>query len=198
MIKNFEKYLVRESYGNTPCILFVNGFRHWLVDMDLDWFGRDRETSTVLRQFGDDLMLTYINWKESKIVIKDIREKIENNNIIGIVGFSAGGYLSFHLSNKYKIPALSINPAMAPTSAAPALQPLPDDIKNADIFDKQVVIIGDKDTKESKGVDGQLVIKMLEKMNFGGEILLLRNTYHLLTRQQFNGVFRHFYKKYID
>jgi hypothetical protein len=197
MIKKFEKYLIRESNGSNPCILFVNGFRHWMINVDLDVFGGDKDTSDVLCQFGDELVLTYINWKMSKLVFNSLKDKIENNNIVGIVGFSAGGYLSFNLSNKYKIPALSINPAMAPTSAAPALQPLPEDVKNADIFNKQMIIIGDKDTKETKGVDGQLVIKMLEKMNFDGDILMLRDTYHLISKQQFNGVFNRFYKKYI-
>jgi hypothetical protein len=175
MIRRFDNY-IKEQNSDAPSILFINGFRHWAEGDGLDTFCRDEDTSDVICQFGDGIIHTFIDWKSGRFIYNSLRDKINNNNIKGIVGFSAGGFLSFYLSNRYKIPALSINPAMASTSAAPELQPLPEDIKNSSIYNNQTVIIGDLDSKESKGVDGKLVIKKLENLNFGGEILLLRNT----------------------
>lgn len=192
MIKTFEAY----SQQDSPCILFINGFRHWLKDDNLDVYGKDDKTLKILSQFGNKILHGSIDWKSSEYQIDEIRRIIDNNNIVGIVGFSAGGYVSFNLSNEYDIPALSINPAMASTSSAPTLQP----IRKSSLFPDQIVVIGEEDTKDLKGVDGELVKNDLEKMKFedmGGEVVILEDTRHLITNEQFDGVFKHFYKKYV-
>jgi hypothetical protein len=193
MIKTFESYLAKK-----PSILYVNGFRHWLVGDFLDVYGRDEKNMKILSQFGNPVIHAEIDWKSSENQIVGIVDIIRNNDICAIVGFSAGGYVSFELSNKFRIPALSINPAMARTSAAPQLQPMPFESDN--INSNQVVVIGDKDTKETKGVDGDLVIDMLNDLKFterGGKIIKLKDTMHLLTEAQYDNIFKGFFKKYI-
>jgi len=192
MIRTFENYLTQQKH-----ILYINGFRHWLIDETLDVYGRDDKTMKILSQFGDLIIHAQINWKSSENQIDKLIEMIRKENISAIVGFSAGGYVSFDLSNKFRISALSINPAMAITSAAPQLQPMP--FKRDNINPNQVVVIGENDTKETKGVDGDLVSDMLKSLNFknrGGTIINLKKTKHLLTEGQFDTVFKYFYKKY--
>lgn len=154
----------------------------------------------ILSQFGDKVEYPILYWRGGNMLFDEIDEIIKEKSINVLVGNSAGGFLSFYFSNKYKIPSLSINPAFAPNSEAPILQTLPSDIKDASLCGKQLVVIGDKDSKSIGGVDGQLVINHLNNIGFeekGGEILILPNTKHHLTDQQFNSVFKHFYKKYV-
>ena len=169
--------------------------------MSLNIYRRNQDTSTILSQFGHYVIYGGVYWRAGEIIFDDMREIIENNNIKAIVGNSAGGYAAFHLANKYEIPAMSINPAMCSTSEAPTLQPLPDDMKNLPLFPKQLIVIGDKDTKADFGVDGALTTQDLKKINFeekGGEILILPNTYHRISDEQFDNTFKHFYKKYMN
>lgn len=186
----------------TPCVLFINGSRPWFNDKGaLNINRRKQSTSNILSQFGDHLIYGDVYWRAGEMIFDDMMEIIENNNVVALVGNSAGGYVSFNLSNRYKIPALSINPAMASTSEAPVLQPLPEDVKNSPLFPKQLVIAGDKDTKANHGVDMHLVLEDLKKMRFeerGGEIMVLKDTYHRISNEQFNTAFRHFYKKYVE
>lgn len=198
MIIKYNQYIKEgiEMKDEKSCILFINGFRHWLKDGNFGVYDKDEITSQILKQFGDEILYGFIDWKSDANQITRIDDIIKNNNVKSIVGFSAGGYVSFNLSNKYKIPALSINPAMASNCAAPSIQP----IENNKLYPNQMVVIGSLDSKDSKGVDGNLVIDDLEKMNFeenGGEIYMIRNTHHLISSEQFNGVFKRFYKKYI-
>lgn len=192
MIKTFEKYLTQ-----TGDILYVNGFRHWLAGDVLDVYGKDDKTMKILSRFGNNVIHAEIDWKSPENQIDKLVNLIKTNDVCCIVGFSAGGYVSFELSNKFRIPALSINPAMAPTSVAPQLQPMPFEREN--INPNQMVVIGNKDTKEAKGVDGELVIDLLYSLQFkekGGEVRMLRDTQHLITEYQFDMLFRYFFKKY--
>lgn len=193
MIKTFENYLSR-----TGDILYINGFRHWLKDDTLDVYGRDDKTMKILSQYGNNVIHAEIDWKNNENQINKVLNLIKLNDVKLIVGFSAGGFVSFELSNELRIPALSINPAMAPTSAAPQLQPMPFERNN--INPNQIIVIGDQDSKENKGVDGDLVIDILNSLKFkekGGEIKILRETQHLLTESQFDTIFKYFYKKMI-
>lgn len=202
MIKTFEIFTqLKDPPKGTRSILFINGSRGWLKDdLSLNIYRRNQDSSNILSQFGDHVIYGGVYWRAGEIIFDDMREIIENNNIVAIVGNSAGGYTSFYLSNKYKIPAMGINPAMCSTSEAPTLQPLPEDIKVAPLYPKQLVIIGDKDSKKVGGVDGELTMKMLKEMRFeekGGEILIVPAE-HKITREQFDNAFKHFYKKYVN
>ena len=202
-----NKDLVNEIYTqlkdpgkHMPSILFVNGSRPLLKDDGgLVVNRRNQDTSNILSQFGEYVIYANAYWRGGEMVFDDMIEIIENNNIKAIVGNSAGGYVSFQLSNKYKIPAMSINPAMASTSEAPTLQPSP--FENEPLFPKQLVVAGEKDTKVNFGVDMHLVIEDLKKMNFeekGGTIVMLPDTAHRISPAQFNTTFRQFYKKYVQ
>lgn len=205
MIKKYGAFIneifttPKEVDPSTPSILFINGLRDWFKDdMSLNIYRRNQTTSNILSQFGHHLIYGMVYWRAGDMIFDDMMEIIENNNIKAIVGHSAGGYASFQLSNGYKIPAMSINPAMASTSEAPILQTSP--FKNMPIFHKQLIVAGDKDTKANKGVDMELVIKDLKEKEFeekGGEIIILKDTYHRISEQQFDSCFKHFYQKYM-
>jgi pimeloyl-ACP methyl ester carboxylesterase len=207
MIKNYNNFIIeihtqlKEPPKNIPSILFINGSREWLKDdLSLNIYRRNQKTSNILPQFGHHVIYGNVYWRAGDIIFEDMREIIENHNIKAIVGNSAGGYAAFYLSNKYKIPAMSINPAMCSTSTAPTLQPLPDDMKNLPLFPKQLIVVGDKDSKVNKGVDMNLVVEYLNKIGFeekGGTILTLEDTYHKISKEQFDMAFKVFYKKYM-
>lgn len=203
MIKKFnlfEEIFIRpkEIDPTKPSILYINGSRPLLKeDGSLNVNRRSQLIYNRLSQFGDNVIYPSVYWKGGEMIFDEMIEIVENNNIKAIVGNSAGGYVSFYLSNGYNIPSMSINPAMASTSEAPTLQPVPSNIKNSPLNSKQLIVIGDKDTKADRGVDGSLVMKDLKNMGFGGEILILENTYHRLSNEQFDETFKYFYKKYI-
>lgn len=204
MIKHFKLYeeifiRPKDIDPSTPSILYINGSRPLLKeDGSLSIRRKSQLVYNNLSQFGDNVIYPSIYWKDAgEIVFDELVDIIQMNNIKAIVGNSAGGYASFYLSNKYRIPAMSINPAMASTSEAPVIQPIPEEIKTDTIYNKQLIIIGDNDSKINHGVDGQLVIEDLENMKFKGEIKILSNTYHQLSDEQFNDMFIYFYKKYI-
>ena len=196
-IFTYPKYINR----NTRCILYINGSRPLLNDQGkLNKFRRTLEISKTLSQFGDHLIYGNVYWRVGPVVFNNMEKIIKENNIIGIVGNSAGGYISFHLSNKYKIPAMSINPAMATTSEAPKLQPIPQDMINLDIYPKQLVLVGENDRKANGGVDMDLVVEDLRYMNFeekGAEFMFFPNTYHKLSPEQLNKAFKYFYEKFL-
>ena len=163
---------------------------------------RNQRIYNVLSQFGDNVFYPSLYYRGGDILFYEVQEIIDNEDIDILIGNSAGGLLSFYLSNKLKIPALSINPAICSTSEAPRLQTIPEEAKNATINGKQLIVIGEKDAKSiGRGVDGHLTIDMLKEMRFeenGGEILILPDTFHRLSSEQFNEVFVHFYKKFIN
>lgn len=54
-----------------------------------------------------------LNYKEdSKTIFKDLELLCEENNIELIIGSSMGGYLGYHLSNKFNVPSLLFNPSL--------------------------------------------------------------------------------------
>lgn len=201
-MKTFEIFTRLKTIDpKTPSILFVNGSRQWFKDDgSLNVYRKNQSTTNILSQFGHNVIFGSVYWRAGEMIFDDMIEIIENNNIVAIVGNSAGGYISFYLSNRYKIPAMSINPAMASTSEAPTLQPLPTDVENSPIFPKQLVIAGDKDSKANFGVDMELVLNDLKEMGFeekGGEIIVLKDTYHKISPEQFDSTFKYFHKKYM-
>lgn len=205
MIKKYNSFIKEEIFiklkeidVTAPSILYINGSRPLLTeDGKLNVNRRSQLVYNNLSQFGDNVIYPSVYWRGGEMIFDEMIEIVENNNIKAIVGNSAGGYVSFYLSNAYNIPSISINPAMASTSEAPLLQPVPLEIKNSSLNSQQLIIIGDKDTKTDGGVDGKLVMNDLKKIGFGGEILILKDTYHRLSDYQFKETFRYFYKKYV-
>lgn len=206
-MKNFKSFLNEVIFnqlkepGDAPSVLFINGSSGWLKDdLSLNVNRRNQPRTSTLSQFGDQVIFGSVYWRSGEIIFDEMIEIMESRNIKAIVGYSAGGYVSFHLSNYYKVPAMSINPAMATTSEAPVLQPLPDEFKNIPIYGKQLIVVGEKDTKASFGVDMPLVVEDLKKKGFeesGGEFLFLKDTFHRVSPGQFDSCFKYFYKKYV-
>lgn len=174
-------------------ILYIEG-SCWMRDenYNLKPFIKNKYIEMIFNQFGDKLIYPEVYWYEGDYLFPYLEDIVEKNNIDLIIGYSAGGYTGFHLCNKYKINGIHFNPAIAPTSEAPTLQLLPDDYKKLPIYQKQVILIGDKDRKSLGGVDGHLVINYLKNKNFGGEIMIVPGLEHEVFLNIFNMTFDHF------
>jgi hypothetical protein len=120
----------------------------------------------ILKKYGDNIYTPEVLWYSDPNLFNTIIKTIENKKIDIIIGSSAGGYMSYYLSNYYKLPSLMFNPAVAETSEAPVIQPVPQYIKNSDPYNKQMVIVGNRDLKIRGGVDFNLVINFFKSNNF--------------------------------
>lgn len=160
-------------------------------------FSKSKGIVKILTQFDDDLVYPPLYWYNGDYIFPHVQKIIESQNIDAIVGYSAGGHISYHLSNKYQIPALSLNPAIARTSEAPTLQTVTDDISNSPICDKQLIVIGKNDRKYAGGVDGHLVEKELNMNGFGGKIFVVPGVHHSISYRLFNKSFKYFYEKFL-
>ena len=204
-LKLYEEIFIKQKQTQQKLgqhnILYLIGSRSELTpEGRLNIPRRNQRTYNILSQFGDNVFYPSLYYRGGDMLFDEVQDIIDNDNIDILIGNSAGGLLSFYLSNKLKIPALSINPAICPTSEAPRLQTVPEEAKRATINGKQLVVIGEKDAKNVGGVDGHLTIDILKEMKFeekGGEILILPDTFHRLNAEQFNDVFVRFYKKFI-
>jgi hypothetical protein len=204
MIHSFDDYINEEIYFNKNLkgahnILYLHGSRGELSNDEFKKVNvsrRNQNMYNVLSQFGDNVYWPPLYYHGGDMIFDEMEEMIQEKNIDILIGNSAGGYVSFYLSNKYGLPNLSINPAMAESSEAPTLQYMK--ILFDEINGNQIVVIGEDDSKANGGVDGQEVIKLLKIMEFeqvGGEIITLPGVRHRLEPKTFNEVFRYFYKK---
>lgn len=110
----------------------------------LHGLGATTESDHVKVLYDDSIHIIAPSFNyEKEPLFNHICEIIENAKPDGIVGHSMGGYLAYHLSNKYKIPALLFNPAFEPKDFK--LQPIPDEVKKLEPFDKQIAVVGSKD-----------------------------------------------------
>jgi len=119
----------------------------------------------IMEKYGE-VITPEVRWYSNSKLFDLMNNIITNNKIDAIFGNSAGGFLSFYLSNYYKIPTFMVNPAIANTSEAPTLQKLPNEVLNASIYDKQMVVLGNSDLKMKGGVDFHLVIDFLSTKGF--------------------------------
>ena len=161
-------------------------------------FVRNQYFIDTFTMFGDELIYPTIYWYEGDYLFHLLENIVEKKKPDMIIGYSAGGYLGFHLCNKYKIKGLHFNPAIASTSEAPTLQKLPDDYNDVPVFGNQVMIIGDQDKKWKGGVDSHLVIKYLKDKSFesaGGEIIIIPDLEHSVPISLFKMAFEYFRKK---
>lgn len=161
-------------------------------DNNLMPFVRSPYFEETFTMFGDELIYPSIYWYEGDYLFPLLESIVENKKPDMIIGYSAGGYLGFHLCNKYKLKGLHFNPAIASTSEAPTLQILPDEYKDIPIFNDQMMIIGEKDRKWRGGVDGHLVIKYLDSIGFSGEINIIPDLEHGVPIQLFEMAFKYF------
>ena len=154
----------------------------------------------IMKKYGDNVITPVVRWYSDPNLFKTINDVIEKNDIGAIVGNSAGGYLAFYLSNYYEIPSLMLNPAVAPTSEAPTIQKVPSDFIESPIFNKQMVIIGNRDLKKRGGVDFNLVVDFFQQKGFfkvGNKMFLEQGMSHWVPNDIFEKYFDKFYKLYI-
>lgn len=206
MLLRFENFINEELFIQTKepkkgvhNILYIHGSRGELSNDEFQKVNVSRRNQTMYNmfsQFGDNVYWPSLYYHGGDMIFDEMEEMIHEKNIDVLVGNSAGGYVSFYLSNKYNLPNLSVNPAMAESSEAPTLQYM------KELFDEingnQIVVIGEEDSKVNGGVDGEEVIKLLKIIEFeqaGGEIITLPGVKHRLEPKIFNEVFRYFYKK---
>ena len=177
-------------------VMFLTG-SCWMRDKEghLLPFVRSQGFIDIFTMFGDQLVYPPIYWYEGNYMFPYLEKIIEKEHVDLIVGYSAGGHPGFHLCNKYKIKGIHFNPAIAYTSEAPTLQILPNEYKANPMFGEQVMVIGGEDRKYKGGVDGHLVLRMLEEKGFesaGGEILIVPGLAHDVPHPIFKMVFEHF------
>jgi len=116
------------------------------------------------------------------------------------MGNSAGGYMAFYLSNYYKLPTLLLNPALALSSEAPNIQKMPKEFYDAPIYNKQMVLIGNRDLKMRGGVDFNLVLEFLQSKDFfkiGNKMYMEDGISHGVSSVIFEKYFEKFYNFYL-
>lgn len=174
-------------------VMFITG-SSWMRDElnNLKPFIKDSGFINIFTMFRDELVYPEIYWYEGDYLFPYLEKIVETEKIDMIIGYSAGGYIGYHLCNKYKIKGLHFNPAMASSSEAPTLQLLPNDYKNIPAFNDQAIIIGENDRRYKGGVDGDLVLQYLEYIKFGGHIHVIPNLEHDVPSE----IFTLFFKKY--
>lgn len=166
---------------------------------ELHPFIKDYEKDYVLKKFGDNLFYPEIFWDRGNYLADYLSNIVETNDIKAVVGYSAGGYMAMNISNKYKIPALMFNPAIAENCKAPELQPPDEKMKSSMRYRNQIIVLGEQDTRDIGGVDYSLVIEYLNNIKFketGGEIFI-EPMGHAPSIDIFEKYFDYFHNKYM-
>lgn len=154
----------------------------------------------IMKKYGDNVITPMTYWYSDFNLFKTVNEYVLKNKIDAIIGNSAGGYMAFYFSNFYKIPTLLLNPALASTSEAPTIQKLPDDFYKAPTFNKQMVLIGNRDLKIRGGVDFHLVLEFLQNKGFfkvGNKMYLEQGMSHRVSLEIFEKYFDKFYNMFL-
>jgi hypothetical protein len=163
-------------------------------------FEVNNDKINIIKKYGDNVITPVTYWYSDPSLFNTINKEIINNKIDAIIGNSAGGYMAFYLSNYYKIPAFMLNPALAITSEAPAIQKLPNEFYEAPIFNKQFVVIGNSDLKSKGGVDFDLVLKFFQEKGFfkvGNKMYVEDRMSHSVNDVIFEKYFDKFYQSYL-
>lgn len=112
-------------------ILYLHGLMSNNQSPKVDW----------LRELGHNVYSPKLNYKEDgKTTFNDLEQLSEKQHIDLIIGSSMGGYLAFHLGNKYDIPTLLFNPSLAPNEVT---KPVVSEIKNNSIL--HTIVMGRND-----------------------------------------------------
>ena len=154
----------------------------------------------IMEKYGDEVITPVARWYSNPSLFKTVNDEIEKQQIDAIIGNSAGGYLAFYLSNYHKIPVLLLNPALATTSEAPNIQSMPKEFLEAPIYNKQMVLIGNRDLKIRWGVDFHLVLEFLQSKDFfevGNKMYVEQGMSHSVPNDIFEKYFDRFYKMYL-
>lgn len=111
-------------------ILYLHGLMSTNKSQKTEWL---KETHLVFNPV--------LNYKEdSKTIFKDLELLCEQNKIDLIIGSSMGGYLAYHLSQKFNIPSLLFNPSLEKNSIK---KPHVDPVRNSIV--KHTIVLGEND-----------------------------------------------------
>jgi esterase/lipase len=106
------------------------------------------------------------DYKE-KPVWDELCDTMETKKPDAIIGFSMGGYLGYHLSNKYKVHALLYSPAIVRNQdgSSPPLefQPVPKEVRTLPPFKERIAVISPNDNMLNyadlkKALEGKLEV----------------------------------------
>jgi hypothetical protein len=117
-------------------------------------------------------------------------EIMETNKPDAIVGSSLGGYLAFHLSNKFQVPALLFNPAMGTTVSDGTnirkMQP----VEENPLYKNKMAVVGLKDVVVDPAVQLEALrgIKRIKKDKDMG---------HTVPDNKFEEYFSEFYRGFL-
>ncbi|TYB71516.1 hypothetical protein ES677_10625 [Bizionia gelidisalsuginis] len=78
--------------------------------------------------------------KDSKTIFAELEAICENTIVHLIIGSSLGGYLGYHISNKFNIPSLLFNPALEQTTAE---KPDVNCVNNTNVL--HTIVLGEND-----------------------------------------------------
>jgi len=154
----------------------------------------------IMSKYGDDVITPEARWYSNPSLFNTINDEIQKQKIGAIIGNSAGGYMAFYLSNFYKIPTLMLVPALASTSEAPRIQKMPQDFYDAPTFNKQMVLVGNRDLRKKGGVDFHLSMDFLQSKDFfkiGNKMYMEDGMSHGVPMDIFEKYFDKFYKMYL-
>lgn len=111
-------------------ILYLHGLMSTNKSQKTEWL---KETHSVFNPA--------LNYKEdSKTIFNDLELLCKQHEIDLVIGSSMGGYLAYHLSQKFNIPSLLFNPALEKNSIE---KPPVDVVENLTI--KHTIVLGEKD-----------------------------------------------------
>jgi len=111
-------------------ILYLHGLMSTNKSQKTEWL---KETHSVFNPA--------LNYKEdSKTIFNDLELLCKQHEIDLVIGSSMGGYLAYHLSQKFNIPSLLFNPALEKNSIE---KPPVDLVENLTI--KHTIVLGEKD-----------------------------------------------------
>lgn len=131
-------------------ILYLHGLMSSNKSQKTEWLNEEHVVHNPVLNYKED----------SKTIFKDLELLCKENNINIIIGSSMGGYLGFHLSNKFNIPSLLFNPSLEKNNI---VKPeITDIVENSNIL--HTVILG----KNDDVVIPEKTIKFLEskRVNF--------------------------------
>jgi len=152
--------------------------------------------SDIMESYGNKVVTPVANWFSDKNLFETINKEFQKQKFDAILGNSAGGYMTFYFSNYYRVPALMLNPALASTSLAPTIQKMPKEFYDAPIYDKQMVLVGNRDLKiRNGGVDFHLVIEFFQSKGFfkvGNKMYVEEGMSHQVPTKVFIKIFEKF------
>lgn len=121
---------------NQPILLILHG-----LDDDPE---RAIKNSGIPDKFlnNSKILVPKINYQKEDAVLIAVN-LIETNAIKYVIGHSIGGLLAYHLSNRYRIPALMFNPAFGSKECTRILRPAR--ISGQPVYKKQFAVIGLQD-----------------------------------------------------